>query len=110
MDGAERIILMGFVSENATPRDLADLEQDVRLAGILLRRGQVTHEGLATAAQLRRESGLLLEHCLVRVGAADFDTVLEAMSARREIEAAGWPAGEGDVAHCVPSPHRARVA
>lgn len=111
MDGTERIILMGFVSEPATPRDLADLQHDVRLAVILLRRGLVTHEGLEAAAKLRRDTGLLLEHCLVRVGAVDFDSMLEAMAERREIEAAANSVAEmGDAGHGALSPAHARVA
>lgn len=111
MDGTERIILMGFVSEPSTPRDLADLQHDVRLAGILLRRGLVTHEGLEAAAKLRRETGLLLEHCLVRVGAVEFDAMLEAMAERREMEAAAQAQlGPGDVGHGAACPTHARVA
>ncbi|MBM3267088.1 MAG: hypothetical protein FJZ01_05505 [Candidatus Sericytochromatia bacterium] len=89
MEGTERLILMGFVSDDATPAELAELERDVRLAGILIRGGQVAREGLEAAAKLRRETGLLFEHCLVRAGAAAFDDVLEAMSARRQMEGAG---------------------
>ncbi len=111
MDGAERIILMGFVSELATPRDLADLEHDVRLAGILLRRGLVTHDGLAAAAKLRRDTGLLLEHCLVRVGAVEFDAMLDTMAECREQEKTGQPLTKrGDAGHCAASQAHARVA
>ncbi len=88
MEGTERVILMGFVSEPATAGELADLERDVGLAGILVRNGLVTPHGLEAAARMRRETGLLLEHCLVRVGAASFDDVLDAMAERRQLEAA----------------------
>jgi hypothetical protein len=78
---------MGFVSESATAKELAELERDVRLAAILARSGRVGREGLEAAAQMRRKTGLLFEHCLVRVGAAAFDDVLDAMTERREAEA-----------------------
>jgi hypothetical protein len=86
VEGAERVILMGLVSEPASPEELGALERDVRLARILLRGGLVSPDDLEAAARLRQESGLLLEHCLVRLGALTFDAMLEAMAQRREAE------------------------
>jgi hypothetical protein len=83
MEGTERIVLMGFVSEPATAEELEILEDDVRLAQILLRTGRVTTDGLARGAKLRRETGLLFEHCLVRAGAVDFNEMLDALADRR---------------------------
>ncbi|MBM3273670.1 MAG: hypothetical protein FJZ00_00850 [Candidatus Sericytochromatia bacterium] len=95
MEGTERIVLMGFVSEPATAGELEVLENDVRLAQILLRTGRVTIEGLARGAKLRRETGLLFEHCLVRAGAVDFDGMLDALAERRTMAPRDKP-------HCEP--------
>ncbi|MBM3273671.1 MAG: hypothetical protein FJZ00_00855 [Candidatus Sericytochromatia bacterium] len=90
MDNIENLISLGFTAD-ASPGDVERLVADLRLARVLLRRGLVKQDGIAEAVKLRNKSGLLFEHCLVRLGVVEFNAMLAAMAERRALEAAASP-------------------
>lgn len=59
------------------------LQSELDLARMLLRKRLATADQIAQAVRLRQASGLVLEHCLVKIGAVPFDIMIEVMDARR---------------------------
>ena len=60
------------------------LHDEFSLARALLASQTITIEELETAVRLRARSGLLLEHCLVKLNLVDFDMMLTALEQRRQ--------------------------
>ncbi len=92
------LILLATGDDHATAEML---RRELYLARILLSSGVVTLPHLEEAVRLRRASGFILEHCLVQVGAVDFETMVEAMGRRRALERRKGRRHRGDAGHCV---------
>ena len=72
------------------------LQEELALVRTLTRRGLVSTDDLGPAVRLRKSTGLLLEHCLVKIGAVEFETMVELMTERRARAGRGMRRSTGD--------------